>query len=167
MKDSVWLYRLYDIAEEFDLAKVEQCLAKDRPTSRLKLTRVRPKSIVIENPPVAVHLGQVNVNIDRKPLTGFLTAKVYDLGVVSLIMRLDLPANISYQELHALALHLYAADLEPVFAEQLNYIKKPSPRPIHLPVYKRTSTKTLPCFTSVTGIKPGTPSQFCWPRTRN
>lgn len=124
MKDSVWLYRLYDIAEEFDLVKVEQCLAKDRPTSRLKLTRVRPKSIVIENPPVAVHLGQVNVNIDRKPLTGFLTAKVYDLGVVSLIMRLDLPANISYQELHALAVHLYAADLEPVFAEQLNYIKK-------------------------------------------
>ena len=39
MHNSIWLYRLYDEAEEIDLDRVEDILAHTRATSRVRLSR--------------------------------------------------------------------------------------------------------------------------------
>lgn len=125
MKNGIWLYRLYDTAEEFYLDKVEETLAKEKQTSRLKFTRVKPKSIIIENPPVSVTIGALELNLEKWKLSANLTAKVYDVGVISLILKIDLPENITFDELRDLSAYLYSSnEVEEIFKEHLNNIKK-------------------------------------------
>jgi hypothetical protein len=52
-----WLlcYRIYDVADEIDLAGVESSLASG--TSRLRLTRQRAGYLHLPNPPLSVELG--------------------------------------------------------------------------------------------------------------
>lgn len=125
MKNGIWLYRLYDTAEEFYLDKVEATLAKEKQTSRLKFTRVKPKSIIIENPPVSVTIGALEVNLEKWKLHANMTAKVYEVGVISLILKIDLPENIEFDELRDLSAYLYSSnEIEEIFKEHLNNIKK-------------------------------------------
>lgn len=125
MKNGIWLYRLYDTAEEFYLDKVEEVLAKEKQISRLKFTRVKPKSIIIENPPVSVNMGALELSLEKWKLDANLTAKVYDIGVISLILKIDLPENITFDELRDLSAYLYSSnEIEEIFKEHLNNIKK-------------------------------------------
>ncbi|RKO67635.1 hypothetical protein [Desulfofundulus salinus] len=106
MSNSIWLYRLYDVAEEIKLDIVEQTLAHTKLTSRLRLSRARLKSIHIPNPPVTVELGEEWIKLGRRDFRVRFTGKIYDLGVVSLIMHILLPMGFSYQEIRDLAVYL-------------------------------------------------------------
>lgn len=120
MQDSVWLYRIYDIAEEFDLPGVEALLAREKPTGRMKLSRVRPKSIHIENPPVAVELGAEKVTLNGREFAGVMHGKIFSLGVISLTLRIAVPPGFDYGELQKLSAWLYTADeLEHLFQSHL------------------------------------------------
>jgi len=125
MKNAIWLYRLYDTAEEFYLNKVEETLAKEKQICRLKFARVKPKSIIIENPPVSVNIGAFAINLERWKLDVSITAKVYEIGVISLILKIDLPEKILFDELRDLSAYLYSSgEIETIFKEHLNGIKK-------------------------------------------
>ncbi len=106
MANSIWLYRLYDVAEEIQLSRVEKILAESKPTARLKLSRIRSKSIHIPNPPVTVELGEERIVLLNKRYPAKFTAKVYDLGVISIIMRLILPNHCPYEQVRELAVYL-------------------------------------------------------------
>ncbi|MFZ5641058.1 MAG: hypothetical protein ACOY4Q_10270 [Bacillota bacterium] len=125
MQDSVWLYRIYDISDEFNLSEVESLLAREKPTGRMRLTRVRPKSIHIENPPVAVELGKEKINLAGREFTGVMYAKIFGLGVVSLTLRLAVPAGFDYEELKKLSIYLYTTEeLEPLFQGHLHTLSQ-------------------------------------------
>lgn len=125
MKNSILVYRLFDVAEEINLDFVEKNLAQQRPTSRMRLSRIRPKSIQFKNPPVAVELGEHPVKIQEQNFKVFFTGKIYDLGVIAIIMRIPLRDDAGYEEIKKLAVDLYNADeIEPVFMQQLDYIRK-------------------------------------------
>lgn len=122
MENSILLYRIYDIAEEISLDRVEEHLGRIKPTSRLRLSRVRPKSIHINNPPVTVELGEENMNLDGSAYKALHTAKIFHLGVISLMVKILLPREYDYEAVHRLAVYLYNADeeLESIFARLLN-----------------------------------------------
>lgn len=123
MNNSVWVYRIYDIAEEIDLRHVERVFSHDKPTTRLKLSRVRPKSIHIDNPPVTVDLGSMELNLSRTDYQATASARVFDLGVISIVFRIQLPDDLVYQELQDLSVYLYHTDdLEPVFEAHLKVL---------------------------------------------
>lgn len=123
MQDSIWLYRIYDVAEEISLPEVEAILAREKPTGRMKLARVRPKSIHIENPPVAVELGTKKIALNGREFTGVMYAKVFSLGMVSLTLRLSVPAGFAYGELKKLSAYLYSTEeLEPLFQHHLQIL---------------------------------------------
>lgn len=125
MKNGIWLYRLYDTAEEFYLDKAEEVLAKEKQISRLKFTRIKPKSIIIENPPVSVNMGALEVNLEKWKLNACLTVKIYEIGVISLILKIDLPEKISFNELKELSAYLYSSkEIAEIFKDQLKYMKK-------------------------------------------
>jgi len=88
LSNSIWIYRLYDVAEEIKLDAVEKILSHNRQTSRMRLSRIRPKSIQFKNPPVAVELGEHPVSAGARQFQASFTARVYDLGVISIIMRI-------------------------------------------------------------------------------
>ena len=111
MQNSIWLYRLYDVAEEIRLDLVEQILVNSKPTARLKLSRVRPKSIHIPNPPVTVELEEEKINLLEQVFPARFTAKIYDLGVISIIMRILLPQYYNYKAVVNLAGYLYDTEV--------------------------------------------------------
>lgn len=101
---AIWIYRLFDIADEIDLEAAERLLAVASPVSRLRLTRVSPKAIVFKNPPVMVEMGNREVTLAGLTLGADVRARVYDLGVVAVILRVGVPPRLTFAELTDLAL---------------------------------------------------------------
>ncbi|MCL6638702.1 MAG: hypothetical protein K6T80_03355 [Firmicutes bacterium] len=125
MRNAIWIYRLFDVAEEIKLDVVERILSHNRQTSRMILSRIRPKSIRFKNPPVAVELGEHPVSTGSRRFSALFTAKVYDLGVIAIIMRIPLPDGAGYGEIRKLAVELYnSEDIEPYFLQRLDEIRK-------------------------------------------
>jgi len=124
LKNSIWVYRLFDIAEEIRLEQVEKILAQ-RQAARMRLSRIRPKSIQFKNPPIAVELGEDTVAAGGRSLNVSFTGKVYDLGVIAIIMRIPLLEGAAYQNAVELATILYNDEgIETVFIQQLDKMRK-------------------------------------------
>ncbi|MDI6907994.1 MAG: hypothetical protein QMC81_10995 [Thermoanaerobacterales bacterium] len=104
MSLAIWVYRLFDVADEIDLEAAERLLAVGSHVSRLRLTRVSPKAIVFKNPPVMVEMGCREISLAGLTLGAEVRARVYDLGVVAVILRLAVPPQTSFAELTDLAL---------------------------------------------------------------
>ncbi len=85
----ILIYRLYDVANEIDLLKVEQMLEIE--AKRLKIER-RPFSKAFEfaNPPVSFLLRDIQKNIRGTKYFINIYAKAYDFGVVSIILEIPL-----------------------------------------------------------------------------
>ncbi|WP_027717041.1 hypothetical protein [Desulfovirgula thermocuniculi] len=106
MPNSIWLYRIFDVADEINLNKVEELLAHTKPTSRLRLSRLPLRAVHIPNPPVTVELGEDVVAVGGRPLQVRFAGKIYDLGVISLVMHVLIPPHFGYEEIRDLAVFL-------------------------------------------------------------
>ncbi|RJX17245.1 MAG: hypothetical protein C4570_08430 [Ammonifex sp.] len=117
LRGSVWLYRLYDVALEIDLPWAERILSAEKPVSRLKLSRVRPKALEFKNPPLTVELEGTTLRIGDRDFPVTPIARVYDFGVLGIILRLLLPEDFGYDDLKELSVPASEPeDFEYVFA---------------------------------------------------
>ena len=110
MPCDIMIYRLYDTANGIDLEKAAALLAAGSSVTRLRLTRVPPKSILFKNPPVDALLARQTVELGGRQFFADVRARIYDLGVVSVLLRLSLPDDINHDEFLNLAI---AADKLP------------------------------------------------------
>ena len=125
MRTAVLLYRLFDVADEINLELVEKILSMEKVTSRLKLSRVSPISIHIENPPVGVELGNDRIAFGGSEYEVSFYARIYDLGVISIIMHIFLPSDFGYEDFKQFAVILeQQIEYEQYFMAQLNKLKK-------------------------------------------
>ncbi|MEW6446494.1 MAG: hypothetical protein AB1426_00130 [Bacillota bacterium] len=116
MRGSVWLYRLYDIAQEIDLVQAEELLSAEKPVWRLRLSRVRPKALEFKNPPVTVELEGRPFRAGRWEFATAPTSRLYDFGVLTVVIRLLLPDSFGYSELQELSIQISEFErFEPVF----------------------------------------------------
>ncbi|OPY37522.1 MAG: hypothetical protein A4E35_01438 [Methanoregula sp. PtaU1.Bin051] len=76
-------YRMYDIGREVDLTELEQALTKSYATARAGFVRVRPKSIIMEDPPLAIRMQPFVIGRDGRPVEFSVSARIYDVGVIS------------------------------------------------------------------------------------
>lgn len=85
----ILIYKLYDVAYEIDLLKVEQKLEIE--AKRLKIER-KPFSKAFEfaNPPVSFQLKGIEKDINGKKFIVDVYSKAYDFGVVSIILEIPL-----------------------------------------------------------------------------
>lgn len=81
---SVRFYRTYDIGKEIDLNRLEQALARSYYTARASFQRIRPKSIIMEEPPLSLRLHPVRVEKGGRQYDFEVFARVYDIGAISL-----------------------------------------------------------------------------------
>ncbi|RDV84182.1 hypothetical protein DXX99_02395 [Ammonifex thiophilus] len=117
MRGSLWFYRLYDVAQDIDLAAAEKILALYKPVSRMRLSKVRPRALEIKNPPLTVELEGTEVALNGKTYRVAASARLYDFGVLSILFKLELPPDMSYEELRSLAVAAgEASSLSPWFA---------------------------------------------------
>ncbi len=125
MHNFIYLYRIYDVAGEIRLDRVERLLSQIKPTSRMRPSKIKPKSIHIANPPVMVELGEDSRIFNGSPYNVHYFARVYDLGVISLVMRISIPPDYGYHQFHRLAVHLYNdQSLDPVFDQRLEELSQ-------------------------------------------
>jgi hypothetical protein len=100
---SLLQYRLYDVAWEIDLLKVEERVREFR---RLGIERkLFSKAIEFVNPPVSLKLKGFEKALDEKTYKVNAYAKVYDYGVISVIFEIPFQDQ-ALREFEALAQHL-------------------------------------------------------------
>jgi hypothetical protein len=89
---SLRFYRIYDIGREIDLDWLEHELAQSFVTARASFLRVKQKSIMIEDPPLAIRMQPVRVGREGKTFEFSVIARVYDIGAISFCFVYEDPA---------------------------------------------------------------------------
>ncbi len=86
---AIRFYRVYDTGDEIDLEALESALSSAGTTARASFTRVSPKSIWIERPPLLVRLPSVTATIGNASYLLTTVARVYQIGAISLCFILE------------------------------------------------------------------------------
>ena len=76
-------YRIYDIGREIDLDWLEKALARNYFTARTSFVRVKPKSIMLEDPPLMIQMNPIRVEREGKSFDFIVQARIFDIGVIS------------------------------------------------------------------------------------
>jgi hypothetical protein len=86
---TIRFYRVYDTGDEIDLDALESALSAGGTTARTSFSRVSPKSISIERPPLLVRLPPVTATIGNASYLLTAVARVYEIGAISLCFILE------------------------------------------------------------------------------
>ena len=115
---SIYFYRIYETKKEIDLGFLEKDLPRRHTPSRTRFLRLRPKSILIDNPPLLINLGPVAASSGDIELSFQVQARLYDIGAISICLIYDNFDNSQNLESAALA---YAGqkNLNNIFADQI------------------------------------------------
>ena len=92
-------YRIFDVAEEFDLAKVDSVARSTHPASRLSLARATGHSLVVRDAPVTLTLAPCSVRLGAKRVEAETMARLWDYGVVSIQFHIAIAPGTSWEEL--------------------------------------------------------------------
>ncbi len=106
-RGSVLVYRIFDIAEEIDLAKAETLLKTIRGPNSFRVPRFIDRGLLVKSRPLAFQLAPVDVKLPCGAYRVEVMGKVRVFGVLSLIFEVPLKEGTTWDELVALA-----ADLE-------------------------------------------------------
>lgn len=87
---TIRFYRIYDAGMAIDLDGLEAAFAEKYVTSRARFRRIRPKSIVMDTPPLVLSIGQIPVEAGGKTYEMSVSAKILDIGVISICIFCDL-----------------------------------------------------------------------------
>lgn len=100
---SVEVLRIFDVAYGIDLQGVERRLQGRAPVGRIRLSRVEPKAIAFDDPPVVTDLVAPVLELDGRRVETRAAARIYSFGVVSLSMEVWLPEPVSWPEFQRFA----------------------------------------------------------------
>ncbi|NYT07538.1 MAG: hypothetical protein GKC05_04700 [Methanomicrobiales archaeon] len=86
---AIRFYRIYDTGKEIDINRLEEALAAGHTIGRSTFTRVKPKSISMDVPPLLLRLPKVTGTPggEEVPLTAI--ARIYDIGAVGICFILE------------------------------------------------------------------------------
>lgn len=97
-RGKILIYRVFDVAEEIDLHKVERILSAGGE-SRLKLSQTSSQAVLIRNAPVRLSLGDSELRISDRSVRAETFATVWDYGVVSFSFQLPISAGTRWTDL--------------------------------------------------------------------
>lgn len=118
------VYRLYDVGYEIRLDRALDLLAASAP-ARVRPVRGEAQALQIANPPLTVILGHERIALGGfgEPRDAEVSARIFDFGVVSLRLRVDAPADVSWDEFVRFGNAVdVGTDLTPVFAHHLRLL---------------------------------------------
>jgi hypothetical protein len=77
-------YRMYDIGREIDLARLQRALEGGYSPARTSFLRVRPQSIILEEPPLKIRMNPISVECEGSSYNYSAFVHIYDFGAISL-----------------------------------------------------------------------------------
>lgn len=110
-------YRIFDIANEIDLAKVEKRLQAD--TRRLALSRENSQYLQLPDPPVTVALGRQPLPLVSGVREVEVLGRIFAHGAASIILKVPVAQGTAFESLVPLADELYDSPAVDVLAGQL------------------------------------------------
>jgi hypothetical protein len=107
-KGSILVYRVFDVAEEINLSKVESLLKDESGRERLKLARWPRHLVIMRNAPVTFSLGESEIVLEAPDLPhatfrAETFAKIWDYGVMSVHFQIPISPGMNFEELTQLA----------------------------------------------------------------
>lgn len=122
---SLRFYRIYETGNEVDLDKLEQYLSESHSISRVRFSRVKTSSIIMEARPLLLNLDPARIQTEEWGELSFSArAKIYDIGTISICLHHE--RNTDERGLLE-KLSLYFADqegLDDIFAGYLKSVKE-------------------------------------------
>jgi hypothetical protein len=100
---SVEVMRIFDVAEAIDLAAVERLLAGKGPVARIRLSRVEPKAIAFDDPPVVTDLLGPALEVAGRRCDTRASARIHGFGVVSVSLEVHLPEPLAWPDFETFA----------------------------------------------------------------
>jgi hypothetical protein len=98
-KGSILIYRVFDVAEEVNLSRVEELLKSESNKARLKFTRTPRQVVIMRNAPVTVGLGESELTLYDRTVKVETFAKFWDYGVLSIQFQIPISPGTSWEEL--------------------------------------------------------------------
>jgi len=95
-KGRVLIYRVFDVGDEIFLNVAEKELLKEE-VSRLNLKLKVKRTIIIKQSPIKVNFGEDEIEIGGKNYTVFVSAKIWDYGVISITLSINL-SNMDWKK---------------------------------------------------------------------
>ncbi len=102
-KGSILIYRVFDVAEEVNLSRVEDLLKAESSRARLKFTRTPRQAVIMRNAPVTLSLGDGEITLDQEKIKVEIFAKIWDYGVLSILFQLPIKNGTKWEELIVLS----------------------------------------------------------------
>lgn len=122
-KAHVLCYRTFDIAEEINLELARRVVSAD--ARRLKLGRENSQYLQLPDPPLAFELGRRALALRGGPVTVDVTARLFDHGAASIILRVPVTPGTGLEALTALADELYdSVALEELALELIESVRQ-------------------------------------------
>lgn len=97
-KGKILVYRVFDIASEINLEKVEKIFEQKNIQDRFKLER-KNMSLIISNAPLVIQLGQIEMTIKDKQVAVDVIAKVWHFGTLSLMFQIPIIEGTNWDDL--------------------------------------------------------------------
>ncbi|MGE5544971.1 MAG: hypothetical protein ACM3UW_08380 [Bacillota bacterium] len=121
---SLRFYRIYETGNEIDLDKLEQHLSESHSIARVRFSRVKTKSIIMETRPLMLGLEPTPVQTEWGDLLFSARVKIYDIGTISICLHHEDDTS-EPGALEKLALHFAAQrGLNDIFAGYLSWIQE-------------------------------------------
>lgn len=101
-KGSILIYRVFDVAEEINLPRVEELLstpARGAVRSRLKFTLTPRQTIIMRNAPVTLGLGESELMFQNETVKAEVSAKIWDYGVISIMFQIPIAQGTKWDQL--------------------------------------------------------------------
>ncbi|MDD4005230.1 MAG: hypothetical protein PHW69_08530 [Elusimicrobiaceae bacterium] len=102
-KGAVLVYRVFDVGEEIALARTEACLADYSTRSRAQFLSDRRNAVIMQDAPLKISLGQTPLTLAETGYICDVSAKIWNYGVVSVMLRIPIPEDSPWNELVELA----------------------------------------------------------------
>ena len=83
-RGTIIVYRIFDVAERFDLKRIESDLGAGLASSRLKIARNTGHALILRDAPITLSLGAAELRLGAATVRTDLFARVWSYGVVSL-----------------------------------------------------------------------------------
>ncbi len=102
-RGSTIVFRVFDVAEELDLERIESALKASGGSSRLRMARDTRHALVVRDAPITLALGEARIRLGAETRVAELAARVWGYGVVSLQFHLPTPPGTPWSALVRLA----------------------------------------------------------------
>jgi hypothetical protein len=102
-KGCILIYRVYDVAEEVNLSRVEALLKSENNKTRLRFRRNSRQAVIMRNAPVTLTLGESDLVLVDQTLRIETFAKMWDYGVISVCFQVTIEPGMNWAQLIELA----------------------------------------------------------------